>query len=120
MDNERIEDVSFYVTDMRMIGEIFVNCLGFKGEISDRHTSRFTMPNGTVIRTFGPKAVAGQGPTYLRLIVNDEKITKVKELLEAKGEKSIVYRVYEEGPRKRTLLWMMEENGSQLNLNSER
>ena len=119
MSKERIEDVNFFVTDMRMIGEIFVNCLGFEGEISERKTSRFTTPFGTEIETYGPKDIYSRGATYLRLIVNDEKITKVKEYLEAKGQKSVVYREHSEGPHKRTLLWMMEENGSQLNLNSE-
>ena len=118
MDKERIADVNFYVTDMRIVGEIFVNCLGFEGEVSDRPTSRFLMPNGTEICAYGPKVVSGQGPTYLRLIVNDDKISKVKEYLENKGEKHIVYKEYPEGPIKRTILWMME-NGSQLNLDSE-
>jgi len=118
MNKERIADVNFFVTDMRMIGEIFVNCLGFEGEISDRKTSRFTTTFGTEIATYGPKDIYSKGSTNLRLIVEDAKITKVKELLETKGEKSIVYREYSEGPIKRTLLWM-QENGSQLNLNSE-
>lgn len=116
--NERIADVNFFVTNMRMIGEVFVNCLGFGGEISDRPTSRFTMPNGTKIATYGPKDVYSNGSTTLRLIVNDEKISKVKVYLEDNGEKHLVYREHPEGPLKRTLLWMME-NGSQLNLDSE-
>jgi len=119
MDKERIADVSLFITDMRMIGEIFVNCLGFQGELSDKPTSRFTMSNGTQIRAYGPKDIYTKGSTQLRLIVDDEKISKVKDYLESKGEEHIVYREYPEGRLKRTILWMME-NGSQLNLDSER
>lgn len=75
------------------------------------------MDCGTIIVFYDSRNVYKEGDKILKLIINEEKIEKLRKFLDLKGEKFYFKEKHEFGVSK-VLNWQMD-NGSMIDFSSE-